>query len=177
MSLTDNNNFIPIRKQKWAAPTDMAWALLASREISYGFLGTHGLSSENSMPYVVPMNFAVDPEHCEIYLHTTMDPDSKRNLSLAENPSVCFSAVHPGSSIRASQNGAPCGFSMSFISVTAFGSASEVSTPDDKRKILSLFMEQKTVPGSSHGEMPDANIARTKIFALKISHITCVVKE
>jgi len=112
MPLRDKGSaFPPLRKKKRSVPAGRAWEFLSSGRASFGVLGTHGLTGEGPFPYSAPMNFAADAGAGVLYLHTTVDPDSRSNRALEENPHVCFTVVAPESAIIPSGDGAPCGYS------------------------------------------------------------------
>jgi uncharacterized protein len=168
---TEPIKFQPLRKKDSRMTEENAWAALCSQEITYGFLGTHGLAAEGGMPYTVPLNFAAEPHDRAIYVHTTLDSDSKHNRSLAENSKVTFVAVHPDSAIVSSPDGVACRFTMRFTSVMAFGTAVKIEAPAEKARILNLIMEQKS-GAESFMEVPEPATAITTIYRIDVQHIS-----
>jgi nitroimidazol reductase NimA-like FMN-containing flavoprotein (pyridoxamine 5'-phosphate oxidase superfamily) len=163
--------YLPLRAHKRAIGDGEAWELLESPGVLYGFLGTHGVNAEGNMPYVVPMNFAADSEARAIYLHTTIDADSKRNRAIDENPRATFVAVGPDAALAHDGSGLACKFSMKFASAMAFGKISKVESPAEKARILNFFMKQKTI-GHTVSEVAEEQTARTTIYVLNVEHIS-----
>jgi nitroimidazol reductase NimA-like FMN-containing flavoprotein (pyridoxamine 5'-phosphate oxidase superfamily) len=163
--------FLPLRAKKRAICESEAWALLESQDAVYGFLGTHGVASEGNMPYVVPMNFAADSGARAIYLHTTIDEDSKRNNAIEENPGATFVVVGPDAAMTNDESGLACKFSMSFTSAMAFGKIEKIDSPAEKTRILNFFMKQKAVSHKVFG-VTEAQTALTTIYVLNVEHIS-----
>jgi uncharacterized protein len=170
------NDFIELRKAKHRMGEAHAWELLCSREVVYGFLGTCGLTSENGMPYIVPMNFAAEPEAHAVYLHTTLDADSKRNRAVRENPIVTFAAVHPDAAILPDADGIPCKFSMKFRSVMVFGAIAPVEDQAEKARILNFFMKQKS-GAENLLNVPPHLAAVATIYKISVDHISGAQKD
>lgn len=170
------NNYFELRKAKHRMNEAHAWELLCSREVVYGFLGAHGLASENGMPYIVPMNFAVEPEARAVYLHTTLDADSKRNRAVRENPNVTFAAVHPDAAILSDPDGIPCKFSMKFRSVIVFGTIAPVDDQGEKARILNLLMSQKSGTDNVM-DVPPHLAAVATIYKISVEHISGSQKD
>ena len=168
--------YIELRKAKHGTCAEHAWALLCARETVYGFLGTHGVAAENDKPYIVPMNFAAEPEASAVYLHTTLDADSKRNQAVRENPGVTFAVVHPDAAIVSDPDGIPCKFSMSFQSVMVFGTIESVEDMEEKARILNLFMSQKS--GADNVlDVPPHLAAVATIYKISVEHISGAQKD
>lgn len=165
------SHYMDLRKTKHITGEEHAWGLLSARETVYGFLGTHGVSVENNMPYIVPMNFAAEPEAGAVYLHTTLDADSKRNQAVRENPNVTFAVVHPDAAIISDPEGIPCKFSMSFQCVMVFGTIAPVEDQDEKSRILNLLMRQKSGADNVF-EVPPHLTAVTTIYKISVEHIS-----
>ncbi|MFC1474762.1 pyridoxamine 5'-phosphate oxidase family protein [bacterium] len=176
MNDTDKSKYLPLRKEKHRITEDEAWAILVSPDIPFGFLGTHGVKEEGNMPYVVPMNFAAERDSGAIYLHTTLDEDSKRNRSVAESPDICFTAVHPDSKIIPSDEGLACKFSMNFKSVIAMGTAEKIEDATEKTRILNHFMDQKAASWP-HREVGEHMTFIATIYRINVAHITGALKE
>lgn len=171
-----NPDFLPLRKKAYAMTEEEAWNILASPDTPYGFLGTHGVEEDGGMPYVVPMNFAADRRARAIYMHTTLDADSKRNRAVARDPNAAFTVVHPASAVEPSPDGVACRFSMKFTSVMVFGKISKVEQPAEKARILNLIVKQKG--GADNAlEVPEFATAVATIYALEVEHISGAVKK
>lgn len=164
-------NWLPYRKQKTALSESEAWGVLCDPAVAYGFLGTAGVAEEGNTPYVVPVNFCADPDARAIYFHTTLDADSKHNRSLAANPRVCFTAVHPDAAMINDGSGLPCKFSMTFKSVIASGAAHMAPDMDEKARILNFFMKQKSGAAGLQDVQP-FHTAITTVYRIDVAHIT-----
>lgn len=169
--------YLPLRKQKLAMQETDAWDLLESPEVVYGFLGTGGVPDEGNVPYVIPMNFVADRDSNSIYLHTTLDADSKRNRSLESNPRVCFTVVHPDAAIVNDGSGLPCKFSMRFRSVMAMGRVRAVDSLDERARILNMLMKQKTPDAKLIMDVLPPITAIATILRINVEHITGVNKQ
>ncbi len=163
--------FLPGRKQDRAASTDEAWDVLASPDVQYGFLGTHGVGEEGNFPYVVPMNFAADRDAAALYFHSTNETASKRYRALKENAKASFTVVDPISAIVPDPQGRPCKFSMRYRSVMVFGEIAEVERADEKARCLGFLMQQKAgnVPLQ---EVRPEDVGNVVIWKLQVQHIS-----
>ncbi|HOO56398.1 MAG TPA: pyridoxamine 5'-phosphate oxidase family protein [bacterium] len=170
MSRNEPVEYLPLRKKKRRMSEQEAWELLVSRRTEYGCLGTHGVAAENGMPYCIPMNFAADPAGKALFLHTTIDTDSKRNLAIEQNPAVTFVVVDPGSVIRQDADGTACRYSMDFTSVMVFGIAEKIEDPSKKAAALNLMMMQKTT--GDFIEVEASHTAIATIYKINVDHIS-----
>ncbi len=173
------------RKQKWALSTESCWEALESRDFTHGVLALHGIGSENGFPYAFPINFAADRTSARILFHTTMDANSHKLAAIVENPHACFTAtgqdchylLPPHDATTGTVKPlAPCGVSMAFTSVIARGDVSEIIGEVNKRDALALLTVQKVNAGP-WGEIPLEKIARTRVFAITVVHISGVTKR
>lgn len=136
---------------------DKALQLLQGAE--YGVLTTIG---EDGYPYGVPISFAYHAG-C-LYFHSATEGKKLRNIAF--NPKIQFVVVGDTEVLDSK-------FSTNYESVMAFGSAEEITEPEEKFKALMLLVE-KYSPGF---EMPGEAYARrsghqTRIIRMKIEHIT-----
>ena len=168
--------FFPLRKKKHHMDEQEAWAVLHAPELLFGTLATHGLPEENPYPYAVPMNFCADTARRAVYLHTTLDADSKRNRSVAHDDRVCFSAVAPDAAIKGDPDGVACNYSMTFSSVIVFGRIVMVDSNDEKAHALNLLMEQKSGNANFLRVQPPV-AAIAMIYRINVEHITGARKE
>jgi hypothetical protein len=100
------------------------------RENQVGRLGT----AVDGRPYVVPMNFVYT--NGRIILHTHRD--GKKVKDIQRNPRVCFE-VDSGEIIAGDD---PCGYSWSYRSVIADGTAALIEDPGEKLKALRLLSDK-----------------------------------
>ena len=136
---------------------DKAVALLEKGE--YGVLTTIG---EEGYPYGVPISY-VYSEGC-LYFHSATEGKKLRNIAF--NPKVQFVVV--GDTEVLSNK-----FSTNYESAMVFGTAEEISEPEEKIKALMLIV-QKYSPGF---EMPGEAYARksgheTRIIKVTIEHLS-----
>ena len=164
--MKDMPDYLPLRKKKLAMDAAEAW------ELEYGFLGTAGLPEEGGVPYVVPMNFVADRDSNSIYLHTTVDRDSKRNRCIAANPRVCFSVVHPDARMISDGSGLPCKFSMAARSVMALGRARVVDSLEERARILNMLMKQKAPHAKLATDVRPPHTAVATLYRINVEHIT-----
>jgi nitroimidazol reductase NimA-like FMN-containing flavoprotein (pyridoxamine 5'-phosphate oxidase superfamily) len=165
-------HYLPLRKKKLAMTDPDAWDVLESPDTHYGFLGTGGVPEEGNVPYVIPMNFVADRDSNSIYLHTTLDADSKRNRSLAGSPRVCFTVVHPDAAQVNDGSGLPCKFSMRFRSVMAMGRIRAVNSLDERARILNMLMRQKAPHAKLTMDVQPPHTAIATILRINVEHIT-----
>lgn len=163
--------FPTLRKRNHRMDEDDCWRVLAGRDTEYGYLGTHGIQEQNPFPYIIPMNFAADFNERALYIHTTIDEDSRRNASLAENPAVCFTVTAPDSKIVFNPTETmACKTSMSFRSVIVFGNVSEILDAGEKRRILLFMFEQKVMPDSVMN-IDELILSVTRIYKIDVENI------
>jgi len=167
----DPGTFLPGRKQERTITTEEAWQVLCSGNMQYGLLGTHGLGEEGGFPYVVPMNFAADPQSGALYFHSTNDPASKRCRAIRENAKASFTVVDPGSSIVPDAQGRPCKFTMQYRSVMVFGRIEAVESADEKVRLFNFLMQQKA-PSPRLGKVRPEDVEGVAIWRLRVEHVS-----
>jgi nitroimidazol reductase NimA-like FMN-containing flavoprotein (pyridoxamine 5'-phosphate oxidase superfamily) len=96
----------------------------------------HLAFARGNEPYVVPLSFGYDGE--SLYFHTARR-GTKINFITA-NPRVCFELERGVELVTNPEN--PCGWSFSFESVVGYGTASEITSLEDKVSALSQIMIQ-----------------------------------
>ena len=167
----DESAFLPGRKQERTITTEEAWQVLCSQNVQYGFLGTHGLGEEGGFPYVVPMNFAADPQSGALYFHSTNDPASKRCRAIRENAKASFTVVDPGSSIVPDAQGRPCKFTMRYRSVMVFGRIEAVESAEEKVRLFNFLMQQKA-PSPRLDKVRPEDVEGVAIWRLQVEHVS-----
>lgn len=163
--------FLPTRNKDRALLTEEAWGVLRSREVQYGYLGTHGLIGEGGFPYVVPMNFAANPEAGALYLHSTDDRASKRGRAIGQDAKVSFTVVDPGSSILPDPQGRPCKFTMQYRSVMVFGRIEAVESAGEKVHLLNFLMQQKA-PSPRIDPVRPEDVEGVAVWKLSVEHVS-----
>jgi uncharacterized protein len=110
----------------------------------------------NNRPYVVPLCFGYRDR--TLYVHSA--PEGRKVEMVRENPHVCVEfdvdqEVLPGREA--------CSWGMRYRSAIAFGTASVVEDPAEKRRALDLIMEHYGGPPSGYREDKVENILIIKI--------------
>jgi nitroimidazol reductase NimA-like FMN-containing flavoprotein (pyridoxamine 5'-phosphate oxidase superfamily) len=163
--------FLPGRKQDRAMSIGEAWDALASPDVEYGFLGTHGVGEEGNFPYVVPMNFAADREAGALYFHSTEKTASKRYRAIQENAKASFTVVDPISAIVPDPQGRPCKFSMRYRSVMVFGEIVQVERAEEKARCLDFLVQQKAAKVPLKEVRPE-DVEKVAVWKLDVQHIS-----
>lgn len=136
---------------------DKALELLQKAE--YGVLTTIG---EDGYPYGVPISFAYREGF--LYFHSATEGKKLRNIAFC--PKIQFVVVGDTEVLDSK-------FSTNYESVMAFGTAEEITDPEEKIKAL-MGLVEKYSPGF---EMPGEAYAKrsgnqTRIIRMKIEHLT-----
>ena len=117
---------------------------------------------DGDRPYIVPLCFGY--ENRTLYFHT--GHKGKKIEVLEKNPNVCFE-FDEGCRVLAQSEA--CEWGMAYRSVIGYGTASFVTSPEQKRRALDLIMRQY---GGGAGDYPDARIDVTRIIRVQISRMT-----
>lgn len=125
----------------------------------YGILSTIG---EDGYPYGVPMNYFMANE--KLYFHCATEGKKLRNLAF--NPKASF-VVMGENKVLAEQ------FSMSFESVMAFGSVSEIVEQEEKVQALmglvGKYSKSFEIPGEAYARRA---VDKTRVYQMTIEHIS-----
>jgi len=120
--------------------------------------------SEAGQPYVVPLCFGYDGT--VLYLHSAT---AGRKLEiLRKNPRVCVEFDTGGTLVEAED---ACSWGMKYRSAIAFGTATIVETPAEKKEGLRLLMAQYSAAGRSFS-FPDTVLSRTAVIKVEIHRVT-----
>lgn len=123
----------------------------------------------DGQPYVVPLCFGYDGKFA--YFH--MSRRGKKMAGLNTNRHVCLEWDHPGDVIESPD---PCGWSMSFESVIAYGSVVFLQSDHEKRDGLNFIMQQysrKDVKWS----FPIEKLEKTVVLKVRLDEISGMVKR
>lgn len=118
--------------------------------------------SDRGAPYVVPMNFGY--RRRTLYFHSAA---AGRKIDiLKQNPSVCAVFSVDRELVRGEK---PCKWGMHFQCVMAFGTASFLEDPAEKRMALNLIIAQYAEGGF---DFPDNTVDATTIIRVDIETFT-----
>ena len=120
--------------------------------------------SENSNPYVLPMNFAW--EDGAIYLHA--GPEGHKLEVLKANPNVCIN-FNTGNELFHRHKEVGCSWGMKFKSVNAFGKAVFIEGFAEKYRVMQLFMVKFS--GESY-EFSEPSIRNVAIIKIEVERLT-----
>ena len=120
-------------------------------------------------PYVVPLCFGYDGKSA--YFH--MSRKGKKMAGLNTDSKVCLEWDYPGDVIESSE---PCGWSMSFESVIAYGLVVFLQSDHEKRNGLNFIMQQysgKDVKWS----FPIEKVEKTVVLKVLLEEISGMAKR
>jgi len=120
-----------------------------------------GLAADNE-PYVVPLCFGYRER--TVYLHSA--PEGRKVEMLAKNPRVCLEFDIDQELIPGDE---PCSCGMRYRSVIAFGKASVVRDPVEKRGALDVIMEHY---GGGLAPYPEGKIGHVLVIKVEIEQVT-----
>lgn len=118
--------------------------------------------SDNGIPYVVPVCFGYRDR--TVFIHCA--PEGRKIDIIKRNDRVC---VEFDGDYALIQGDKACAWSMRYRSVIAWGKASLIENPQEKRQALDVIMAHYSV-GSF--EYPDQKLAITAIIAVTIEKVT-----
>lgn len=117
---------------------------------------------DQSTPYVVPLCFGY--QNNVFYFHSA---NQGRKLDvLNANPNVC---VEIETDITLKPGDKPCNWGMGFDSVIAFGTARQVSDPEEKRQALDAIMDHY---GNGPWAYSDKALAATIVIRVDVDQMT-----
>ena len=120
-------------------------------------------------PYVLPLNFGMEPDGMTLYIHGAMT--GTKYEWLAKDPRVSFEMdCETALELDADQH--EC--SMAYASVIGWGIAEEVLEEGEKRHALKRLMGQYHAVDFSFSEGP---LPRTRIFKIKVQDRTAKRRE
>jgi len=125
-----------------------------------------GMASENE-PYIIAMNFVYQKDR--IYLHSATTGTKIQYLK--KNNRVCF-LVRGDKELVAS--GHPCSFGMRYRSVIGTGKASFIKAPDDKAKVLSLFVSR--YGGDKNSVFSTDRLEKVCVICIEITSFFCKIR-
>ena len=119
-------------------------------------------------PYVVPLCFGYDGKAA--YFH--MSRKGKKIAGLDRNKTVCLEWDLPGDVIESSE---PCGWSMSFESVIAYGSVVFLQSDYEKREGLNFIMQQYSGK-KAKWSFPGEKVVKTVVLKVQLDEISGMAK-
>ncbi|HYR01905.1 MAG TPA: pyridoxamine 5'-phosphate oxidase family protein [Syntrophobacteria bacterium] len=117
----------------------------------------------NNRPYVVPLCFGYRDR--TLYVHSATE--GRKVEMVRENPHVCVEFDVDQEVLPARE---PCSWSMRYRSAIAFGTASVVERPAEKRRALDLIMEH--YGGGASSGYPDRMVENILIIKIEIEQMT-----
>ena len=142
--------------------TDEAWIKRILREGAFGTLGT----SLDDQPFLNVNNYVYDEEAHALYFHRSRIGRTSANLEA--NPRVCYSVAEMG---RVKTADKAADFGVEYQSVMVFGTASQVTDPEEAGRALRLLLE-KYAPHLSFGEdyqpFDSDDLKRTAVYKIAI---------
>jgi nitroimidazol reductase NimA-like FMN-containing flavoprotein (pyridoxamine 5'-phosphate oxidase superfamily) len=120
-----------------------------------------GLAAENR-PYVVPLCFGY--RNRTLYVHSA--PEGRKVEMVRNNPQVCVEFDVDQEVLPARE---PCSWGMRYRSAIAFGTASVVENPAEKRRALDLIMEHY---GGAQSGYPERLVENILIIKIEMEQMT-----
>lgn len=118
---------------------------------------------DDGRPYVVAMNFGVRDR--SLYFHSA--PEGRKIDILRKNPMVCFQ-METRTALITGPNA--CNYSMQYLSVVGYGTASFVEKPGDKRRALDCIMQKYS--DRERWEYADRSVEEIAIIRVDITEMT-----
>lgn len=147
------------RKDRALSEAD-SWQLLCEAPV-----GHLGLSDEDGVPYVIPLNHVVVDG--DIFFHCA---GSGRKLDIMRvNPKVCYE-VNSFLGVEAAARA--CNFSAFFESAIAFGEAYELADADKKLLVLNQLAKKYAPPAVDYEQVSAADTAMVHVVGIKVHNVT-----
>jgi len=137
------------------------------RLLERGFLGRIATTDGRNTPYVIPVSYVVADDR--IVFHHVRE-EGRLNENLRRNPLVCFETDEPGEVF--SIGAIPCGTSVAFRSVIAFGVAKEVTDPKEKLRCLEMLLRKYAPQPEGGPPIPESSLDRVCVYAITIDNLT-----
>lgn len=118
----------------------------------------HLAFNDNNVPYLLPVNFGMEPDGMTLYVHGASEGTKYDLLTKDNRVSFALECTHG----LALENGM-C--SMNYESVIGWGYLDELTEPVDKRRALDRIMRQYR---GEHFPYRDAAIPHTRILRLRV---------
>jgi nitroimidazol reductase NimA-like FMN-containing flavoprotein (pyridoxamine 5'-phosphate oxidase superfamily) len=122
----------------------------------------------DGQPYVVPLCFGYDGN--SVYFH--MSRKGRKMAGFNVNSNVCLEWDLPGDVIESSE---PCGWSMSYESVIAYGSVVFLKSDDAKRDGLNFIMQQYAGKNVKWN-FPSEKLEKTVVLKVQLEEISGMAK-
>lgn len=128
--------------------------------------GDHGILSTvgaDGYPYGIPVNYAY--ENGMIYVHCAKGV-GKKIENINGNPKVCFTVVGDTQVV-------PAEFSTNYESAVAFGTAREITEPEEKRAALELLIRKYSPEFLEEGrQYIEKSAAVTGVYEISVQHMS-----
>lgn len=153
----------PVRRKDREVNEDLAYELLKNAE--YAVLAT--INSEDKNPYCIPFSPVVVDDY--VYFHC--GPEGQKVDNLRDNPNVCITCI-------GKTNLVPENFTTEYESAVVYGVAEDVIEDDEKIFVLRKICEKFAASNMDNFQKAiNASLKRTKIYKIKINHITGKAKK
>jgi uncharacterized protein len=119
---------------------------------------------DGEYPYVLPVNFAYDPEENLLFFHSAKE--GKKVDILAGEPRVCIEIDEPG---RVIDNGPPCDAEFTYTSLVCRGTAGRCTDTEEQRKGLGLITAKYL---EREHTFTDAELQSVAVYKVKIVKIS-----
>lgn len=115
-------------------------------------------------PYVVPLCFGY--RDGALFFHSASR--GRKVEILGRNPRVCFEVDIDAKIVRGA---GACDWGMRYQSVVGFGTAVEITDPDEKRAALDVIMAHYAEAGESF-QYPQSGLRKTTVFRVDVRRMT-----
>jgi hypothetical protein len=131
--------------------------------------GVLALSSEEGLPYAVPMTYGL--ENRTIYIHSA--GEGQKLELVRQNPHAVFVVYETGSVVPGET---PCAASLDYTSVLLFGRVRQCQAAEEKKKGLEVVCRSTGISmpedGTPEAEGFASNVEQTTVLALEIEHVS-----
>jgi nitroimidazol reductase NimA-like FMN-containing flavoprotein (pyridoxamine 5'-phosphate oxidase superfamily) len=141
---------------------DQAWIVDFLNQAQVGQIATRS----DQQPYITPSLFWYSPQQHEIYFHSNITGQVRKNAE--QHPEVCFAASRAGKLLPSNY---ALEFGMQYESVLTFGKIRVVEEEADKKKYLYGLIEKYfpgMIPGEHYRPITDQELKRTSVYAITI---------
>lgn len=122
---------------------------------------------DNSLPYVVPMNFGFTAENGKVTLYFHSAKEGRKIDILKMNPTVC---VEMDCSHQLITGEKACDFTMDFESIIGSGKAEFIDSEEEKKFALTQIMRKYSDAGTF--EFDETLLKRTTIIKVVVSDVS-----
>lgn len=147
------------RKQRQITDKEELWQML--RKASHLRLAL----CDQGRPYIVALNYGLDPEGGALYLHSALE--GRKMDILAQNDQVCFQVEDTALLLDGGEK--PCDWGMRYKSLVGFGKALILTDSAEKLKGLFAIMAHYSDKPYEFGE---SQVKATAVIKIEITEMT-----